>query len=183
MPKWGEIYISAKGPGAVWFAFVPVWWWLRIKRVLLEQWMPSQCQAAGGKSAFSVAAKGSLVSPNPSSLHIYVGMTVYIRIYKRVPCVCATMPVLCSQRICSLFFICVSLLHFSARPGCKFIFTMCTLMPTYSQPLNGLWRQAMWWQQILVDLPKGNSSDHRLIQCKDRKKKFTGAEIVKCSYY
>lgn len=49
--------------------------------------MPSQCQAAGGKSAFSVAAKGSLVSPNPSSLHVYVGMTVYIRIYECVPCV------------------------------------------------------------------------------------------------
>lgn len=83
--------------------------------------MPSQCQAAGGKSALSAAAKGSSISPNPPSFRIYLGMTVYtyIRIYECVPCVFVTLCA-CVVYPADLF---VSLSRFSTRPSCsKFIF-------------------------------------------------------------
>lgn len=190
MPKWGEIYISAKGPSAVWFAFVPFRWWLRIKRVLLEQWMPSQCQAAGGKSAFSAAAKGSSFSPNPSSPRIYIGMTVYIRIYTyaRVSlcalCVCVSQCLFfVSNGFVSFFFICVCLPRFSARPGHdKFIFTMCTLMPICSQTLKTFEgrpcsdSKSRWMNQKFIH-PNIDSFNAQ------REKKFAGSENVECSCY
>lgn len=56
--------------------------------------MPSQCQAAGGKSAFSVAAKGSSVSPNPNpnpnSPCLRWNDRIYTYIRVRAVCVCVS---------------------------------------------------------------------------------------------
>lgn len=125
--------------------------------------------------------KVSSVSPNPSSLRVYVGMTVYIRIYTSAwrVCLCITMP------ICSLFFNLRLPLTFLSKAWSRQVYLYnvhidANLQLVLKRPLKAgpcSDSKSPWIYQKFI---------HPIIDsfnAKREKKRFAGAEIVECSYY